>query len=228
MTDIERSPNTVRAYAGDLRHFSEFVELRGYDWADVGPEELGDFAGWLRSPAENVVVLPSGVPPRGASTVNRKLAAVAAFYDFHHRQSGVPVAEGLSPPSPVGSGVVQADAEGVRAAASSWAAWAAAGASAASAGAVALAGRGDLARATSVARPVPVRAVVPDGDAGRAGAGPASRGRRHVGEPDRDRMPRGQRQWGACQGQRGERAGRRGIDAAVWRVHARRVRLARF
>ena len=99
LTDIERSPNTVRAYAGDLRQFWEFVALRGYDWSDVGPEELGDFAGWLRSPAENVVVLPSGVPARGASTVNRKLAAVAAFYDFHHRQSGVPVAERLGPPS---------------------------------------------------------------------------------------------------------------------------------
>ena len=30
--------------------------------------------------------------------MNRKLAAVAAFYDFHHRQSGVPVAERLHPP----------------------------------------------------------------------------------------------------------------------------------
>ena len=99
LTDIERSPNTVRAYAGDLRQFWEFLELRGYDWSDLGLEELGDFAGWLRSPAENVVVLPSGVPARGASTVNRKLAAVAAFYDFHHRQSGVPVAERLGPPS---------------------------------------------------------------------------------------------------------------------------------
>jgi hypothetical protein len=29
LTDIERSPNTVRAYAGDLRQFCEFLELRG-------------------------------------------------------------------------------------------------------------------------------------------------------------------------------------------------------
>jgi site-specific recombinase XerD len=99
LTDIERSPNTVRAYAGDLRQFWEFIELRGYDWAELGVEELGDFAGWLRSPAENVIVLPSGVPVRGVSTVNRKLAAVAAFYDFHHRQTGVRVAERLGPPS---------------------------------------------------------------------------------------------------------------------------------
>jgi integrase/recombinase XerD len=44
LTDTERSPNTVRAYAGDLRQFWEFVGLRGYDWADLGVEELGDFA----------------------------------------------------------------------------------------------------------------------------------------------------------------------------------------
>jgi hypothetical protein len=63
-----------------------------------GVEELGDFASWLRSPAENVVVLAGGVPARGASTVNRKLAAVTAFYDLHHRQSGLVVAERLHPP----------------------------------------------------------------------------------------------------------------------------------
>ena len=99
LTDTERSPNTVRAYAGDLRQFCEFLALRGYDWSDVGLEELGDFTGWLRSPAENVVVLPNGEAARAAATVNRKLAAVAAFYDFHHRQNGVPVAGRLAPPS---------------------------------------------------------------------------------------------------------------------------------
>ena len=99
LTDTERSPNTVRAYAGDLRQFWEFVQLRGYDWSNLGLEELGGFASWLRSPAENVVVLAGGDAARQASTVNRKLAAVAAFYDFHHRQSGVPVADRLGPPS---------------------------------------------------------------------------------------------------------------------------------
>lgn len=99
LTDIERSPNTVRAYAGDLRQFWEFVTVRGYDWADLGPEELGDFAAWLRRPAANVVLIGNDGAVREVSTVNRKLAAVSAFYDFHHRQSSVPVAERLRPPS---------------------------------------------------------------------------------------------------------------------------------
>lgn len=97
LTDTERSPNTVRAYAGDLRQFWEFISVRGYEWGDVGPEELGDFANWLRRPAENVIVLARGESAREASTVNRKLAAVTAFYEFHHRQSAVPVAERLHP-----------------------------------------------------------------------------------------------------------------------------------
>ena len=99
LTDTERSPNTVRAYAGDLRQFWEFIQLRGCDWQDLGVEELGGFAAWLRSPAENVIVLADGGAARRAATVNRKLAAVAAFYDFHHRQSAVPVAGRLGPPS---------------------------------------------------------------------------------------------------------------------------------
>jgi integrase/recombinase XerD len=64
LTDTERSPHTVRAYAGDLRQLWEFLGLRGYDWSDLGVEELGDFASWLRCPAENVIVLEGGAAAR--------------------------------------------------------------------------------------------------------------------------------------------------------------------
>jgi len=37
-TDIERSPNTVTAYAHDLKDWFTFLGLRGLDWREVQPE----------------------------------------------------------------------------------------------------------------------------------------------------------------------------------------------
>ena len=91
---IERSPNTLRAYAHDLRLFFEFLAGRGLAWDAVAVADLGDFAGWLRRPAENVVLLPGARPARSNSTTNRALSAVLGFYDFHARH-GVPVAAAL-------------------------------------------------------------------------------------------------------------------------------------
>ena len=57
-------------------------------------ETLGEFTAWLRSPAENVIVLEYGTPAREASSANRTLSAVFGFYEFH-AASGVPVAREL-------------------------------------------------------------------------------------------------------------------------------------
>ncbi|MGO9898747.1 MAG: tyrosine-type recombinase/integrase [Solirubrobacteraceae bacterium] len=91
---IERSPNTVRAYAHDLKLFCEFLAGRGLAWDAVGVADLGDFAGWLRAPAANVVLLPGARPARSPATTNRALTAVMGFYEFHARH-GVPVAAQL-------------------------------------------------------------------------------------------------------------------------------------
>ncbi len=91
---IERSPNTVRAYAHDLRLFFQFLDGRGLVWDAVAVADLGDFAAWLRRPAVNVLLLPGAQPARAASTTNRALSTVMGFYDFHARH-GVPVAAGL-------------------------------------------------------------------------------------------------------------------------------------
>ena len=48
---VERSPNTVRAYASSLRLFFEFLGTRGTGWDKVGLDELGRFASWLRRPS---------------------------------------------------------------------------------------------------------------------------------------------------------------------------------
>ena len=91
---IERSPNTVRAYAYGLRLWFEFLEAKARDWEGVGAEDLSRFVGWLRAPAENVILLDDRSGLRSEATVNRHLAAVFGLYDFHMR-SGLQVAADL-------------------------------------------------------------------------------------------------------------------------------------
>ena len=94
MSRIERSPNTVRAYAQDLKAFWEFLAARSLVWDRLTLEQLGLFMAWLRQPADNVVLLAGAEPRRAPSTVNRMLSAVMGFYDFHARH-GVTVAQAL-------------------------------------------------------------------------------------------------------------------------------------
>ena len=89
LTDIGRSPNTVKAYAHDLKDFWDFIGLRGLDWREVRLEDVGEFVAWLQLPPAGrsgaVAVLPSAAAQVGAATVNRKLAAVSAFYAHQAR-----------------------------------------------------------------------------------------------------------------------------------------------
>ena len=63
LSDIGRSPNTVKAYAHDLKDFWDFTGLRGLDWREVRLEDVGEFVAWLRLPPAGrsgaVAVLPS-------------------------------------------------------------------------------------------------------------------------------------------------------------------------
>jgi site-specific recombinase XerD len=86
LTDCERSPNTVEAYAHDLRAFWTFLSERGLRWDQVGVMELGEFAGWARRPAANVVVLAEESARLSARTVNRMLTGVVGFYEFQARR----------------------------------------------------------------------------------------------------------------------------------------------
>ena len=76
LTGIERSPNTVKAYAHDLKDWFEFLAAREIDWRSVCLEDVGAFVVWLRAPAAardvRVAVLPSATPACTDSTVNRK------------------------------------------------------------------------------------------------------------------------------------------------------------
>lgn len=94
LAGIERSPNTIRAYAHSLALWLEFLRLRRICWSKAGVEDVAGFVTWLRAPAENVIVVDASAARRSESTVNRHLAAVFGFYDFHAR-NGVTLAESL-------------------------------------------------------------------------------------------------------------------------------------
>lgn len=57
LAGIERSPNTVRAYAHGLRLWFEFLDLGNLAWDGIGIEDASRFVAWLRAPADNVIVL---------------------------------------------------------------------------------------------------------------------------------------------------------------------------
>ena len=99
LTDIGRSPNTVKAYAHDLKDYLGFLGLRGLDWREARLEDVGEFIAWLQLPpagrSGDVAVLPLAAAQVTAATVNRKLAAVSAFY-VHQARSGAEVGDLLA------------------------------------------------------------------------------------------------------------------------------------
>ena len=65
LTDIGRSPNTVKAYAHDLKDFWVFIGFGGLDWREVRLEDVGEFVAWLQLP-------PAGVPGRSRCCGRRR------------------------------------------------------------------------------------------------------------------------------------------------------------
>ncbi|MDT3446701.1 site-specific integrase [Pseudofrankia sp. BMG5.37] len=102
---VERSPNTVKAYAHDLKDWFTFLDRRGVDWRAATVEDVAGFVGWLRLPPAardgRVAVLPTVAHRCGASSVNRKLAALTSFCEFHARH-GVVLAGLLVTTQPAG------------------------------------------------------------------------------------------------------------------------------
>jgi integrase len=102
---IERSPNTVKAYAHDLKDWFCFLAGRGVDWRAATMEDVAGFVAWLRLPPPardgRVVVLPSVGHHCSEASVNRKLAALTSFCEFHARH-GVRLAGLLVSEAPPG------------------------------------------------------------------------------------------------------------------------------
>lgn len=89
LSSVERSPNTVKAYAHDLKDWFCFLERLGRGWREATLEDVAGFVAWLRLPpvarSGAVAVLPSVEHHCSAASVNRKLAALTSFCEFHAR-----------------------------------------------------------------------------------------------------------------------------------------------
>ena len=85
---VERSPNTVKAYAHDLKDWFMFLGGRGVDWQAVTVEEVAGFVAWLR------------LPPAAR---DGRVAALTSFCEFHARH-GEPLAGLLVTMQPAGRG----------------------------------------------------------------------------------------------------------------------------
>lgn len=48
LASIERSPNTIKAYAHDLKDWFVCLGGVGLDWREVSLEDVAGFVGWLR------------------------------------------------------------------------------------------------------------------------------------------------------------------------------------
>ena len=85
LESIERSPNTIQAYARHLKLFWEFLTNFAVDWKDISLEKLADFVTWLRRPEPKVVAIQPQESKRTERTINTILSAVCSFYDFQYR-----------------------------------------------------------------------------------------------------------------------------------------------
>jgi len=105
LASVEKSPNTVKAYAHDLKDWFTYLSGHRLDWQTATLEDVAGFVAWLRLPPEGrdgkVAVLPAVAHHCSAASVNRKLAALVSFCEFHARH-GVALAVLLVTMQPAG------------------------------------------------------------------------------------------------------------------------------
>jgi hypothetical protein len=86
LDSLEKSPNTVRTYAYNLKLYWEFLQHKSLNWQEVNLEQLADFIHWLRNPQPSgVVSIQPQISNRTEKTINHALNTVSMFYEFHIR-----------------------------------------------------------------------------------------------------------------------------------------------
>jgi integrase/recombinase XerD len=79
-----KSPNTVEAYAYDLKSWWEFLELKSLDWREIQLSDLEDYAYWLRiGDTTKVISIQPVQAIRSEKTVNRAITGITGFYEYH-------------------------------------------------------------------------------------------------------------------------------------------------
>ena len=75
-----------------------WLDLTRRRWRAATVGDVGEWVGWLRLPTAvrqgHVSVLPAVAPRLSELTLQRKLAAVSAFYGFHRRLDPAPTHHG--------------------------------------------------------------------------------------------------------------------------------------
>jgi integrase/recombinase XerD len=85
LDSLEKSPNTVRTYAYNLKLYWEFLHHQLH-WQEVNLEQLADFIHWLRNPQPaGVRSIQPQTSNRTEKTINHALNTVSMFYEFHIR-----------------------------------------------------------------------------------------------------------------------------------------------
>ena len=72
LTAIERSPNTIKAYAHDLKDYWIFAGQRELDWREARLEDVGEFVAWLRFPRRGGRARSRCCRPRRRMSVRRR------------------------------------------------------------------------------------------------------------------------------------------------------------
>ena len=81
LASIERSPNTIKAYAHDLKDWFVYLAGHGRDWRSVTLEDVAGFVAWLRLPPAARDGAGGGVADGGASLFGRQREPQAGGVD---------------------------------------------------------------------------------------------------------------------------------------------------
>ena len=88
LTNLDRPPHTIRAYAHHLKLFWSFLAETGRSWQEVDLADFARFIAWLQIRDRETVEADHG---RRTATLNSIVAAVVSFYDYRQRLQNTPV-----------------------------------------------------------------------------------------------------------------------------------------